>query len=186
MEKKVRNSSNPPPAQRKQKRIHFTVLLPSHTFLYLPLLTSALKSISCLSALYTHTHTHTLYIPSGQCTIPLPVLTRNAHWVTCQRPWLHKSHRSIKITYVSYELFHPLFFPLGARASERKERNVKGPFAKFFKKNPPNPPLDALPLPPTSCYLALRKMTFFSWPPSPWRSPSSLQEVGHWLIPLPW
>lgn len=47
------------------------------------------------------------------------------------------------------------FFPLGARVSERKERNVKGPFAKCFKKKktnqthhwmpPPNPPSLLLP-----------------------------------------
>lgn len=31
------------------------------------------------------------------------------------------------------------FFPLGAKASERKERNVKGPFAKCFKKKQTKP-----------------------------------------------
>lgn len=85
------------------------------------------------------------------------------HWVTCQRPWLHKSHRSIKITYISYEFFHPLFSPPGGRASERKKRNVKGSVVKSLKKkNTPNPWLDA---PPTSYYLAWRKVAFFSWPP---------------------
>lgn len=184
MEKKVNNFGNPPPAQRKQKVIHFTVLFPSHTFLYLPLLTSALKSIFCLSAL--HTHTHTLYIPSGQCTIPLPVLTRNAHWVTCQRPWLHKSHRSIKITYVSYELFHPLFFPFGSQGLWKGRKKCQGPLCQVFKKKKNKKPPSTGCLPPTSCYVALRKVTFSSRPPSPWRSSSSLQEVGHWLISLPW
>lgn len=48
------------------------------------------------------------------------------------------------------------FFPLGARASERKERNVKGPFAKCFKKKKTKP-TTGCPLPPPSLLLPCLK-----------------------------
>lgn len=162
-------------------------LFPSMNYTLYPLhLSSDFTSISCLSALYnTHARTHTYSLsptPSGQYASPLLFLTRNARCshtlqaMVTQKSQVNKDHLHFLWAFSSSPP------PVGGRYSERKEINVKGTFAKCLKKSPK--PTVGCYL--TSCYLALRKVAFFSWPPSSPRSSSSLQEVGHWLISLLW
>lgn len=116
------------------------MLLPSHAFLYLPLLTSALTSISCLSALYTHTiHSFRAAHNSLTCFDKKYTLSHMPEAMVTQKSQVNKDHLHFLWAFSSS------FPPSGSRATERKDRNVKGPFVKCLKKKkrPPTPPLDA-------------------------------------------
>lgn len=100
--------------------------------------------------------------------------------VTCQRPWLYKSHRSIKITYISYELFYLPFFLCGQGQQKGKDRNVKG---SGCQRSPYS--LQIIWWPLNFCYLALGKMAF-SLLLLLTRCSSSFQNEVKALTPLPW
>lgn len=135
----------------------------------------------------THTHTHTYTIHSFRavhnsltCFDKKCTLSHMPEAMVTQKSQVSKDH--LRFLWAFSSSFFSLWEP---GPQKGKKEMSRAPLPSALKKKKPNPPLDAPSLPPASCYLALRKVTFFSWPPSPWRSSSSLQEVGHWLISLP-
>lgn len=117
---------------RKQEVIHFTVFLPSHTLLYPPLLTSALTSISCLSALYTHTiHSFRAAHNSLTCFDKKCTLSHTPEAMVTWKSQVNKDHLHFLWAFSSSSS------PSGSQGLRKEKKKCQGSLCQVLKKKSP-------------------------------------------------